>query len=723
MPAFIFAIFLSAFLLFQVQPIIARYILPWYGGSPAVWTTCMLCFQVGLLAGYGYAHLLVSKFRDKPKTQVIIHLSLLAISFLLLPITPSEALKPTGSGNPIGGIVLLVATTVGLPYLAISASGPLLQSWFGLASGGKSPYRLYAISNLGSLLGLISYPFLFEPLLGLFQQTTAWSIGYGFYGLLAALCGWILWKKVPALEVKAAEKSDPPPLKRPLFSDRFLWVAFAACGSVALLAITNQMCQDVAVIPFLWVLPLSLYLTTFIIAFDASRWYWRPFWIPAMIIAVGGLVWLINQDYADGEVHLIFQIGIYCAALFTCCMVCHGEMVRLKPDPHYLTAFYLAVALGGAIGGLFVSFVAPAIFNAYHELHFILLLIFSLLAWVLFRSKKSTNEPRETHLGFLPGWIIVMLLLAGGLAKHVIIQKEGTINSRRGFYGVLTVGEGGVAEDSEADHYKQLYHGRISHGRQFMDEPWIDWPITYYTKGSGPDTVFKFHPARAKPPTEPMKFGFVGLGVGTMAAFAEKGDTVRVYEINPQVEDIAREHFFYLDHTEKRTGKAPEVVLGDARIMLEQEFANDDIQNYDALFVDAFSGDSVPIHLLTEEAFMLYFKHLKPDGVLGIHITNLHLDLSDPVRVLAEKFGHEAHLVVEDSGDFHTNYSEWVLISKNQEFLTNAMVAGLFYEWNREEPKPILWTDDYSNLAQVVMWGEIGDALKKIFSWDKASAE
>ncbi len=719
MPAFIFAIFLSAFLLFQVQPIIARYILPWYGGSPAVWTTCMLCFQVGLLAGYGYAHLLVSKLRNAPRTQVIVHLSLLLLSFLLLPITPSEALKPTGAGNPVGGIVLLVATTVGLPYLVISASGPLLQSWFGIASGGKSPYRLYAISNLGSLLGLISYPFLFEPNLGLHQQTDIWSIAYAVYGLLALLCGWVLWKKVPKSENPTAEKSSAAPVEKPLVTDRILWIAFAACGSVALLAITNQMCQDVAVIPFLWVLPLSLYLVTFIIAFDASRWYWRPFWIPAMMLFVGFLVWLMNQDYSDGELPIVVQIGIYCMALFTVCMVCHGEMVRLKPDPHYLTSFYLAVSLGGAMGGLFVSFAAPFLFNSYHELHFILIVIAALLTWVIFSSKNK--ELRQSLSGFKRGaltvlWVEATVLMFLGLGIHIKTQKAGAIESRRGFYGVLTVGEGGL---NDGDYYKQLYHGRISHGRQFMDEPWVDWPITYYADGSGPDVVFKHHPSRTADQPKPINYGFVGLGVGTMTAFAEEGDTVRVYEINSQVEDIARDHFKYLERTEQRIGKPADIVLGDARIMLEQELKKGNTQEFDALFVDAFSGDSVPIHLLTEEAFKLYFDHLKPDGVLGIHITNLHLDLSDPVRVLAEKFGYESYLVVENSGDFHTNYSEWILISKNDEFIAAADDAGMFYTWKREEPKPIHWTDDYSNLVNVVMWDDAKEFIAKIFPWMK----
>ena len=361
MLAFVIAIFLSAFLLFQVQPIIARYILPWYGGSPAVWTTCMLFFQVGLLAGYSYAHLLVSRFRNRPGWQVGIHVGLLALSIVVLPITPDESLRPTDAGvSPISGILKLLFFTVGLPYVVIAASGPLLQHWFGALAKGGSPYRLYAVSNCGSLLGLLTYPLVFEPTLGLSQQTRLWSGGYGVYLLLAGVCAWsfIRARRAPVAAV-VPESSEPEIPKAGSGLDRVLWVVLAACGSLLLLATTNLMCQDVAVVPFLWVLPLSLYLLTFIIAFDHARWYFRPFWIPLAVLSIGALAMILNWDFDGPDVHIVLQIGICALAMFSACMICHGEMVRLKPDPYYLTSFYLAVSLGGAVGGLFVSLIAP----------------------------------------------------------------------------------------------------------------------------------------------------------------------------------------------------------------------------------------------------------------------------------------------------------------------------------------------------------------------------
>ena len=371
MPAFILAIFLSAFLLFQVQPIIARYILPWYGGSPAVWTTCMLCFQVGLLGGYAYAHALVTFLRKRRTLQVGIHVVLVGLSMLMLPITPDADLKPVGDESPMLGIIWLLASTVGLPYIVVSASGPLLQHWFSEASGGKSPYRLYAVSNLGSLLGLLSYPFLFEPAFALSLQTWIWTGGYAVYGFLAVLCACLfvnLSRERDKATDPVAAVATASPVKTTIL-DRVLWVALPAVGSALLLATTSQMTQDVAVVPFLWVLPLGLYLITFIISFDHARWYNRAVWIPGTMIFVGALLYLLNQDYGEVEMLLALQIGIYVMAMFCSVMVCHGEVVRLKPDPTKLTGFYLAISLGGAVGGGFVSLAAPRLFDGYWELH------------------------------------------------------------------------------------------------------------------------------------------------------------------------------------------------------------------------------------------------------------------------------------------------------------------------------------------------------------------
>ncbi len=694
MPVFILAIFLSAFLLFQVQPIIARFILPWYGGSPAVWTTCMLFFQIGLLAGYAYAHVLVSLFRKSPKIQAAVHLFALLCACALLPIAPPESLRPTGTeGTPALGIVKLLFFTVGLPYLTIAASGPLLQHWFSETFPGKSPYRLYAVSNFGSLLGLLSYPFVFEPIFRLATQTWIWSGTFLVYTVLAILCGYVLLRKgsATAHDSKKEEESLTPPL----FSARILWVTFAACGSVLLIALTSQMCQDVAVVPFLWVLPLALYLITFIISFDHSRWYYRPVWIPLAALSIYALVYLMNQQFADEEVYIGLQILIYSMTLFTTCMICHGEMVRLKPHPRFLTSFYLSVSFGGALGGLFVSQVAPRIFDGYWEVHFILLLVVLLTAFQLFRSYRTGLWKVATACVA----VIALFFLSSGLLRHYNDLRDGSIDVRRGFYGVLRVYQGNV--DTE-DVYRSLYHGRISHGRQYLDDQYRDLATTYYGENSGVGALFQFHPNRIDDDAKkPMHVGVVGLGIGTLATHMQENDAIRFYEINSQVEDVARGYFSYLADCKGDV----EVVLGDGRISMENELKAEQPQKFDALFVDAFSGDSIPIHLLTREAFDIYFQHLNPDGVLVVHITNLHLNLSDPVRRLSDHFGYTAVRVIEDPDYdvvFHSYYSEWVLITRNEEFLSTLDQKRLTTEWDTREPEDLFWTDDYSNLLDVI---------------------
>lgn len=691
MPLFIFAVFLSAFLLFQVQPVIARYILPWYGGSPGVWTTCLLFFQFGLLAGYAYAHGLVTFLRERRGVQIGIHLTLLLAACVLLPITPSAEAKPDGTeAQPLAGIVWLLFRSVGFPYLLLSASGPLLQHWFGEVYPTRSPYRLYAVSNLGSLLGLLTYPFLFEPLLKINQQTGFWSWGFALYAVIAATTALFFLKRhreVP--DTANREPAAPPGVGRIL-----LWIGFSACGSILLLALTSQMCQDVAVVPFLWVLPLSLYLLTFVIAFDHERWYFRPVAIPLAAAAVGMTIWLMNLQFASFEWNLVWQILIYCSAVFFCCLVCHGEVVRLKPPVRYLTGFYLAISLGGALGGGFVSLVAPRIFDGYWELHVAFVLLAILTSLRIWRPASRWHPVAVS--GAAIAWCASLGFMAFFLMKHIKESRDYSIAVKRGFYGVLRVAETGEGVE---DPYRSLYHGRISHGRQYTGDEFSSLATTYYGIESGVGTVFDCLPARLAEPAAPVHVGVVGLGVGTIATYAEAGDRFRIYEINPQVEELARTHFTYL--SDCRGDES--VVLGDARISLEREWQQGQSQQFDALFVDAFSGDSIPIHLLTREAFELYFKHLKPGGVLVVHVTNLHLDLSDPVRNLATSLGKQAFRVdhVPDLDEDYEYYSDWILITDDADFITALEASERISDWDREETRPILWTDDYSNLFEV----------------------
>ena len=706
MPIFIAVVFLSAFLLFQVQPVIARYILPWYGGSPGVWTTCLLFFQVGLLGGYAYAHALVSFLREKRRWQIGIHLTLLGIAFALLPITPSDELKPDASGiSPVAGIVQLLAVTVGFPYLLLSASGPLLQHWFSEVFPGRSPFRLYAVSNLGSLLGLLTYPFFFEPLLNVPQQTMLWSVAFGVYGLLAIAAAVVFLKRANPVALASREYEVAVPTAK---VDVFLWIAFSACGSMLLLSLTSQMCQDVAVVPFLWILPLSLYLLTFVIAFDHERWYLRSLAIPLAAAAVGMTIWLMNRQYASTEWPLLWQIVIYCAAIFFGCLICHGEVVRMKPHSRHLTGFYLSISLGGAIGGLFVSLFAPRLFTGFWELHVafgLLAILTSVQLWRSFRPLERewgplTGAPAWSRLAAailgVALWISALIVMGLALRHHMQESQKTALAVKRGFYGVLQVSTELAGTD---DEYRSLYHGRISHGRQYQNPDYRRLATTYYSLESGVGAVFALLPARSKIPPAPLHVGGVGLGVGTIATYAEPGDRFRLYEINPQVEELARSHFTYLADCEGEES----VILGDARISLERELAEGQKQEFDALFVDAFSGDSIPIHLLTREAFALYFEHLKPGGVLAVHITNLHLDLADPVRNLAAELGYRAFRVDHspDVVDYHTYYSDWVLITKDEDFITALEASDFLSEWDREVPKEIFWTDDYSNLLEV----------------------
>ena len=693
---YILTIFLSAFLLFQVQPILARYILPWYGGTPAVWTTCMLCFQIGLLAGYTYAHGLVAGFRGHPRKQAAIHFCLILASLVFLPITPTDTMKPEATADPTWGIVLLLLKTVGLPFIVISASGPLIQHWFFSASKSASPYRLYAVSNFGSLLGLLSYPFLFEPLFGLRQQTQLWSVTYIVYGICATLCAWGFIQNRPSTKAHSEGATSSP---APTFQNRISWGVFAALGSIVLLATTNQMCQDVAVVPFLWVLPLSLYLITFIISFDHARWYHRGIWIPLTTVSVAALVYLLNQDYADVELHISIQVGIYLSAMFSCCMVCHGEMVRLKPAPTYLTSFYLVVSLGGAIGGILVSQVAPRIFIGMWELHLSLLAVALMIGYRIFQDTRSGVIVNRFWLAlFSLFWIQVVFTMSFFLWLHIEDQIDGAVASKRSFYGSLRVYDGNVGK---SNHWRALYHGRINHGRQYLDyETFRAKPSTYYMQFSGAGLAFDFHPKRLTQPEQAINIGVVGLGTGTLASYANSSDSIRFYEINPDVETLAREYFSYL----KECPADLSIKLGDARITLEAELAAGESNQFDLLFVDAFSGDSIPIHLFTEEAFDTYLKHLAPDGILVVHITNLHIDLSDPVRVLGDVFDLESIWVARHSKRRGEYYSNWVLMSRQPETLNKIKSQDLHTDWEREEARLIHWTDDYSNLLTVIKW-------------------
>jgi spermidine synthase len=770
MTAYALTIFTGAFLLFQVQPLIGKYILPWFGGGPGVWTTCMLFFQVLLLGGYAYAHF-TSRWL-KPRAQAVAHFVLLAAALALLPITPSDSWKPHGGGNPTLQILALLAVSLGLPYFVLSTTGPLIQQWFSRARPGVSPYRLYALSNVGSLLALVSYPFFFETHFTRKAQAGLWAWGLVAYVLCCGFCAVRLWKlegrrqkvegRMQKAEAGVAEQAPEATAaainSQPSTLNYFLWLLLPACASVLLLATTNKLCQDVAVIPFLWVVPLALYLLSFIICFDSPRWYVRfPFTL-ALIAALGGLCWAL---YNGADLSLSRQVALYCGGLFVCCMVCHGELYRLKPDPRHLTGFYLMIAAGGALGGMFVAIAAPLLFTDYYELHWGLLLCGLLFLVVCATDRAafgSALEPKAPCLqaswrwmacaltflvfggldqaiawlpahtkalskGFVIGlrigmWTLVALGVASWIARRKFrgfrhwrfltcawlslglvalgvtlwMQARDTGSERvyrsRNFYGVLTVYE--HEKNQPLSHYFLLQHGRITHGLQFADPVQATWPISYYGKDSGIGLAVDALPAG------PRRIGVVGLGTGTMAAFGRAGDYLRFYEINPQVLAVATSWFSYLP---KCPGNV-EVAPGDARLSLEREPP----QHFDLLVLDAFSGDAIPVHLLTKEAFETYERHLNTNAIIAVHISNHYLNLEPVVINLARQFGYKlASIDYEEADDEWWLYgSTWVLLSRSEQVINRPAIRDAASVVNTNSTKVPLWTDDFASLFQIL---------------------
>jgi len=706
MIAFPFAIFTGAFLLFQVQPIIARFILPWFGGSPAVWTTCMLFFQLGLLGGYSYAHFLAK--RIQPAKQPLVHIALLFASLFMLPVTPDQSVATGGGHVPIVQVLTLLLTSVGIPFVVLSASAPLLQHWFVHAKPGRSPFRLYALSNAGSLVALVSYPFVVEPALSLTTQTTVWSIAYALLVGMTLICAW----PVITLPVHGARAGDSPSGRshaqqiqsgnegdsnEVTWADRTTWALLAACGSILLLATTNQMSQDVAVIPFLWVLPLSLYLVSFIICFARDSWYVRPPWVTYFVLSTAVLVYLLRQDYASWDMSLAWQIAIYTSAMFSGCMVCHGEMVRRRPSAEHLTTFYLFVSLGGALGGIAVGVVAPVVFDGYWELHLCLIAIAFMIGWHILRDRRALNN-RTARLAFGAAWFAGLATLVIFLYGHAEYQKNQSIFNTRGFFGVLHVYE---MNKGHEDHFRALYHGRINHGEQWYAGIYRVIPTAYYGIDSGVGLALERHPERfaANKGTKGLKVGVIGLGVGTLAAYGRHDDHFRFYEINDQTEEIARTYFSFLSDCRADV----EVIFGDGRISLANELDTMGSQEFDVLVIDAFSGDAIPVHLLTLEAMELYARHLKPNGIIAVHVTNIHIDLFDVVRQLAQHINKPA-IHVKDMGKREFEKSnDWVLITSNQQFLQDKKVQQQISPWNAEA-EPMVWTDDFSNLFEAVDW-------------------
>ncbi len=708
LPLFLYAltIFLSAFLLFQVQPIIARIILPWFGGSASVWTVCLLFFQLVLLLGYLYAHGSIRYL--PPLWQRRVHIVLLVVSVLTLHMIPAQSLRPHGGDEPTVHILLLLLLTIGLPYFLLSTTSPLLQAWYDAhirseaassstgadnaldARAQSFPYRLYALSNAGSLLALLSYPILIEPRLLLRQQAFTWQAVYVGFVALCVLVALRMRNDLPpaALETQRhrgeeEEQEEEIRGRLPRYLMYPLWIVLAFCSSTLLLGISNHLSQNVAAIPFLWVLPLSLYLLSFIWCFGPREWQWRRAFLPLPLALIAAMAYALGDDYQNLTIKLL--IPLFSAGLFVCCMLCHGELARLKPPTRELTSFYLMISIGGALGGIFVGLLAPRWFTSELELPLGLGLCALIALFTLYR------EPQQPW--WEPSWLILAALTVGLLyyLKDNAKQWQNDYNlTVRNFYGVLRVKDNDAGTD---DAKRTLVYGTITHGTQYLNPKKQNLHISYYGPDSGVGLAI-----RSRADSHPERVGTIGLGTGTIASYGRPGDVYRYYEINPLVEHIAKTQFTYLKNCKAQI----DVVLGDARLSLESQ----PDQHFDVLAVDAFSSDAIPIHLLTKEAFALYFRSLKPDGILAVHVSNRFLKLAPVVASLANALGKEAKVINTDADESSAlAATEWVLVSSQHSLFKTPLLKNVAQDIPVEAGARV-WTDDYSNLFQTIRRSE-----------------
>ena len=666
-------IFLSAFLLFLVQPIIAKQILPWFGGAASVWATCLVFFQSVLLAGYAYADW--TSRRMSPRTQAKLHIALLAVSLLLLPIIPAATWKPGGEDgtSPMIAIMGLLGVTIGLQYFMLSSTSPLLQSWYWRHFKTAAPYRLFALSNFASLLALLSYPVVIEPFLRLAVQSYSWSAMYAGFAVLCALTAWASAKAAGAASLIAAPATGDAGAPAPTWGERFTWVAFSAMGSCLLLAVTNHLTQNIASIPFLWLAPLSLYLVTFIICFDHPRWYARPVFLALMAVTLPAMAFFTES------LDLYVAAPLYAAGMFLCCMFCHGELYRLRPAPRYLTTFYLMISVGGAFGALLIAIVAPLVLKGYFELGFTLIACALLVAWSAMAMQKWAAAIAFAVV-CVTSWFVMDNINDYSRDIRVMV---------RNFYGVVR-----TRDYADPVPFRVMYHGAINHGGQLMSPADQRKPTTYFGPTSGYGRAF------ASLPETPRRIGVLGLGAGAIAAYARQGDVFRFYEIDPQVAAVAMKEFTYLTGSPAQI----DVVLGDGRLSLEREAP----QRYDLLAIDAFAGDSIPMHLLTHEAMKVYVKHLAPGGVIVFQATNRFVGIAPVVERLAAAFGMTALMVTDEpangyktGADYWLSSTDQIIVTKNPRII-NAEPIRAAADVLPLNPKFPLWTDDFYNLLGIL---------------------
>jgi hypothetical protein len=662
-------IFLGAFLLFLIEPLFAKLILPWFGGSAAVWATCLVFFQSALLLGYLYADIVTRRL--DPRRQSLLHITLLLASLLFLPIAPHAWWRPHSGGDPAWHILVVLTASIGAPFILLSATSPLVQAWHARNESVSEPYHLFALSNLASLLALLSFPFLVEPRLTSHQQGILWSALFVVFAVFCSLAAWRarrgnVW---PATR----EANTPERIAAPSLADKLIWLSLSACGSILLLSVTNHLTENVAAVPLLWVIPLAFYLLTFTLAFNRRSLYSRELMVGLLAVTLGSWGYAVQESSVTESIQV--SVPLFSVGLFICCLFCHGELAARRPAARHLTSFYLMVSLGGALGATFVGLLAPHIFSAIYELPLALILTAFLAAVVLWSESWMMRVL----------WVGAVIAMFVVFVRNVRSYEKDSIVTVRSFYGALRVKE---FRDWLKQPYHTLYNGTIEHGAQFVNPPMSLQPTTYYGADSGVGLALD------RCCHGPKRVGVVGLGTGTLAAYGKSGDYFRFYEINPQVVRIANASFSYLRDTPART----EITLGDARLSLESEPS----QQFDVLAVDAFSGDAIPVHLLTRQAFTLYLHHLKPDGILAIHTSNTYLDLAPVVQLLAHDAGYAPRLIVNnDNRRKLIDSSDWMLVTRNKAFLDD-LEDSVLIETVTVPPHLRLWTDDYNNLFQIL---------------------
>jgi hypothetical protein len=665
-------IFLSAFLLFLVQPIIAKQILPWFGGAGAVWATCLVFFQSVLLFGYAYADW-STRFLT-PRRQAAVHVTLLAASLLVLPIIPEARWQPGSDGDagPTLLILGLLGATIGLPYFLLSTTSPLVQAWFWQRFQHAVPYRLFALSNFASLLALLAYPVAIEPFLPLAVQSYAWSAAYGVFVVLCGATALASSRHAPdgiarnpVAESSGAAKSPPS------WRDRLLWIALSAMGSCLLLAVTNHLTQNIASIPFLWVVPLSIYLITFILCFDHPRWYVRPAFVAGVVVLLPTMAWF------SGSLALWTAAPVFVLGLFVCCMFCHGELYMLKPGARYLTNFYLMISVGGALGALLIGIAAPNFLPGYFEIEITLVTCALLLLARTLRVQW-----------WMTAATVAVLVATVAIATYSLqTYRNNTRVMVRNFYGVVR-----TRDFREPVPFRAMYHGGIKHGGQLLDPGLEHTPSSYFGPTSGYGRVF------ASLPEEPRRVGVIGLGAGAIGAYARRGDVFRFYEIDPQVAAVAMMEFSFLRNSLAQI----EVVLGDGRLSLAREAG----QQFDLLAIDAFSGDSIPMHLVTREAMEIYLRHIKPGGVIVFQATNRFVDIAPVVERLASAVGLTAVLVSDlprhsKGAEYWLADTDQIIVTRNRDILSAEPVKTVAQPLP-PRPEFRIWTDDFYNLLRVL---------------------